>query len=133
MKSPTELAGLAFLWGGEKTVLSRRLGIEDDGLHAMVGVGLLLLLALVTGRRLDDWRLWLAVLAAECLNEALDLANTVSPEATWAESRHDLLVTMALPTAILLLLRFTDRRRPQAAASTASASAANRAVPSSEE
>ena len=38
---------------------------------------------------------------------------------------------MALPTAILLLLRFTDRRsRRQAAASTEAASEANSARPS---
>ncbi len=98
----------------------------------LVGVGLLLLLALIAGRRLDDWRLWLAVLAVELLNEVVDLANTISPEATWAESRHDVLVTMALPTAILLLMRFTDRRGRQAAASTISASDANTAAPSVE-
>ncbi len=132
MTSPTALAGLSLLWGGEKTTLSLALGITDDALHVLVGVGLLLVLALIAGRRLDDWRLWLAVLAIELVNEVVDLANTISPEATWAASRHDVLVTMAIPTAILLLMRFTDRRGRQAAASTDSASDANKAMPSVE-
>lgn len=127
------LSDLAVRWGGDKTAFAEWLDVQDDGLHALVGVLLLLGLAVVTGRRLDDWRLWLVVLAAECANEVVDLNAPGSPEANWSGSLHDLLLTMALPTAILLLLRFTGRRESQAAANTDSASEANSARPSTDE
>ena len=129
----TNLSDLATTWGGDKSALSAWLDVQDDGLHAMVGVLLLLALAVVTGRRLDDWRLWVAVLVAECANEVVDLSAPDFPEANWSGSIHDLLVTMLLPTAILLALRFTGRRDRQVAASTEVASEANSARPSSEE
>ncbi len=126
MTTPSEAAAL---WGGEKIALATELGVEEDGLHVLVGVGLLLLLALVTGRRLDDPWLWLAVLVAECANEAVDLTSVGGPEANWPASLHDLILTMLLPTALLLLLRFTGWRTRQAAASTEAASEANSARP----
>ena len=129
----TLLASAAQRWGGDKTAIETTLGVSSDGLHAMIGVLLLLLLALVTGRRLDDWRLWLAVLVVEGLNETIDLNAPGLPEGAWGPSLHDVLVTMAAPTAILLLLRFTDRRRlRQAEASTDSTSEVNSAAPSVE-
>ena len=127
------LSSLTPIWGGDKTALSAWLNVQDDGLHVLVGVLLLLALALVTGRRLDDGRLWLVVLAVECLNEAIDLGTPNFPEANRAASIHDLILTMLLPTAILLLLRFTGRRERQAAASTEAASEANSARPSLDE
>ena len=125
----TFLPDLAIRWGGDKMGLSNWIGIQDDGLHVLVGVGLLLVLALVTGRRLDDWRLWLVVLLLECANEVVDLSAPDWPEANWSGATHDLILTMLLPTALLLLLRFTGRR-DQAVASTESASEANSATPS---
>lgn len=127
------LSDLAVRWGGDKTAFAEWLDVQDDGLHALVGVLLLLGLAVATGRRLDDWRLWLIVFVLECANEAVDLSAPDFPEANWDGSLHDLLLTMALPTAILLLLRFTGRRESQAAASTDSASEANSARPSTDE
>ena len=127
------LSALAPVWSSDKIALSAWLNVEDDGLHAMVGMGLLLALALVSGRRLDDWRLWLVVLVVECLNEAVDLSAPELAEANWSASVHDLIVTMLLPTAVLLGLRFTGRRAGQAAASTEAASEANSARPSFDE
>ena len=124
------LAPVANIWGGDKNALSDWLGVADDGLHVLVGTGLFIVLAVVTGRRLDDGRLWLIVFLLECANEAVDLSAPDWPEANWSGATHDLILTMVLPTLLLMTYRFTGRREAQAAASTDDASEANSARPS---
>ncbi len=129
------LAEIVERWGPSKRAAERFLDLSADGIHAMVGVLMLLALAVLTGRRLDDARLWLAVLGIELVNEAIDMSAPGGAEAYWVYSLHDLIVTMAVPTAILLLLRHTDRRvaQPQAVASAEATSEENSARPSLDE
>lgn len=124
------MADLATRWGPSKRAAEQFLNLSPNTLHLLVGFGLLLALALATGRRLDDGRLWLVVLAIELANEAVDMSTPEGPEVYWLYSLNDVIVTMAIPTALLLFLRWTDRRAPQADASADSASEANSADPS---
>ena len=127
------LSDVADRWGPTKRAAEGFLDLSSDGVHAVVGVTLLLVLGVLTGRRLDDGRLWLAVLGIELLNETIDMSSPGGAEAYWVYSLHDVIVTMAMPTAIALLLRFTDRRSGQAVASAEATSEANSGRPSVEE
>ena len=80
-----------------------------DLLHVWIGFAILVGAGLLLRRPLSSWLPWLCVLALELLNEALDL--TFEKEAYIHEwqivgSVKDIVNTMLLPTAILLLVRF---------------------------
>ena len=124
------ISDLAASWGPTKQATEEFLNLSPNTLHVLVGFGLLMGLALATGRRLDNPSLWLVVLLIELANEAVDMTTPGGPEVYWLYSLNDVIVTMAIPTAILLLLRWTDR---QAEASADSASEANSARPSVDE
>ena len=91
----------------------------QDLLHIWIGFGLFVLAALLLRRPLSSWLPWSCVLALELLNEGLDL--TFEKEAyiqSWQiiGSLKDIVNTMLVPTAILLLVRFCpslfQRSRP---------------------
>ncbi len=85
-------------------------GVSMDALHVLAGVALQLLAALALRTSLASWRPWSVVLALELLNEALDLTveRWPHPGMQWGEGIKDVLLTLLLPTLLLLIAR----RRP---------------------
>ena len=78
-----------------------------DSLHVVVGLLLQLTVAGVFRSTLKSWRPWLAVLALELANEANDLLveRWPDPGRQWGEGAKDVLLTMLLPTVLLLVAR----------------------------
>lgn len=95
-------------WFDHKTAFERSLAFGDDALHPIVGVLLLLVLAALLRRPLASWLPWLALFGLELLNEWADLTGEVWPDRDnqWGESAKDVLLTMLLPTVLLLAARW---------------------------
>jgi len=97
-------------WFTVKTALEHAIGFADDALHVLVGVVLQLLAAMVLRVPIARWRPWLVVLALELLNEWNDLRIDLWPHADRSaqlgEGLKDILLTMALPTLLLLATRW---------------------------
>lgn len=93
-------------WYGLKLAVVQATGLSRDLLHVFMGVGAMVLAALVLRRPLSSPLPWAALLIAELANEAYDLHREAwLDRPMWPASIRDLLVTMAIPTALLLLTR----------------------------
>jgi len=81
-----------------------------DSLHVIGGVLLQFAAAMVMRTDVASGRPWLLVLALELANEASDLLveQWPDPAMQWGEGGKDVLLTMLLPTLILIVAR----RRP---------------------
>jgi hypothetical protein len=117
---PDTLTGLSLDWMAAKQAVERLFAFHQDGLHVLSGVMLHLLASLVLRRSLRDVLPWLAVLALELANEWIDLAIETWPNRTqqWGEGRHDLILTMILPTLLFLLARYAPQLLVGQAAAT---------------
>jgi hypothetical protein len=95
-------------WGEFKTV-SETFAISKDALHIYAAFVIQAAAAAVLRRPFGSIWPWLAVLVAEAINEYLDIrySNETSLQA-WqiAEAQHDIINTMLLPSALLLLCRY---------------------------
>ena len=90
-----------------KMVALELTGVSRDALHILGGVGGQLLAAAVLRRSLSNPLPWLAVLVAQAANEAFDLRyETWTDRPMWPGSVKDMLVTMLIPTVLLLLARY---------------------------
>jgi len=97
-------------WYSIKLLVVEQTALSRDALHILFGVAGLILVAFVIRRSLAHPVPWLAVLIAQGANEYYDLAREDwSDRVMWPGSVRDLLVTMAIPTVLLLLTRFTPR------------------------
>jgi hypothetical protein len=98
-------------WYDVKQVIERSIAFSSDSLHVLTGVVLLLGAALVLRRPISRWRPWLVVFALICLNELIDLKFDHWPTraAQYGEGVKDMLLTLALPTLLLLAARFVPR------------------------
>lgn len=95
-------------WGDSKTFLEHSIGFSHDALHVLVGLGLQLLGAVVLRTSLRSPWPWLMVLLLELVNEWHDLRAERWPDLQmqWGEGVKDLLLTMALPTLMLIVARW---------------------------
>lgn len=91
-----------------------------DALHVIVGVLLQLVAAALFRTVLARWLPWLAVFGLALLNESMDLAVERWPHLGMqlGEGSKDLLLTMALPTLLMLSARYcptliTEARRSE--------------------
>lgn len=96
------------LWLEAKSFLARTSAVSMDALHVIIGVILFLLFAIFLRRSLASWLPWLAVLLVVVINEMLDLAVETWPNRSeqLGESGKDVLLTMLLPTLLLIAARF---------------------------
>ena len=93
-------------WYSAKMLVVEQTALSRDALHIFFGLAGQVLVALVIRRSLAHPVPWLAVLLFELANEAYDLAREEwSDRVMWPGSVRDLLVTMAVPTVLLLLTR----------------------------
>lgn len=95
-------------WYSFKLFLEHSTGFDMDALHVLAGVILQLLAAAALGRSVARWLPWLMVLGAELLNEVSDLyvEQWPQPAMQYGEGMKDILLTMILPTLLLLLCRW---------------------------
>ncbi|RST30814.1 hypothetical protein HMF7854_08160 [Sphingomonas ginkgonis] len=95
------------IWYPFKQFLEHATGFDMDALHVLVGVGLQLGLALFLRTDIGRWRPWLIVFGLEILNEINDLwvERWPDPAHQYGEGFKDILLTMILPTLLLLAVR----------------------------
>jgi len=82
-----------------------------DALHVLVGLLIFALAALLFRRSPRSPLPWFTLLALELCNEAYDLHAELWPNraSQYGEGAKDILLTMALPTFILLLARWRQQ------------------------
>ena len=94
-------------WYQFKLFVEHASGISMDALHILAGFVIFLLAALVLRSGVASPRPWFALLMLELLNEAHDLYVERWPNIghQLGEGVKDLVLTMALPTLVLLTAR----------------------------
>lgn len=94
-------------WYEFKTFLEHASGFSMDALHVIVGVCLQLLAAAALRRGVGSPIPWLIVLAFELVNEWNDLHVEIWPDRPmqYGEGAKDVVLTMLLPTILLLVAR----------------------------
>jgi len=88
------------------------LSVSKDALHIYVALIIQITTALMVRRSLSSFLPWTAVLFIELINEAFDLLFEKEPYIhRWQieGSIHDLVNTMAIPTLLMLLVRYMPR------------------------
>lgn len=95
-------------WYQFKLLLGQAAGIDMATFHVLVGVPLQLAVALVLGLSMTRWTPWLVVLALEIVNEWSDLRveQWPDPGMQYGNAANDILLTMLLPTLVLVVGRF---------------------------
>lgn len=95
-------------WHQGKLFIEHSLTINHDALHVIAGVILLLLIGIVMRRPIGSWNLWLWLFALALWNETVDLwiERWPDPGMQYGEGAKDLILTMLLPTVLLVAARF---------------------------
>lgn len=95
-------------WYQFKLFLEHASAISMDALHILIGFALFLFAALILKRTVAGFLPWLATLILEIGNEAYDLTVELWPDpgSQLGEGAKDVVLTMALPTLLLLIARW---------------------------
>jgi len=98
-------------WYQIKLMVEHASGVSMDALHVLIGFALFAGAAVLFRRGMGSFRPWLALLAIELINEAYDFHVELWPDpaSQIGESVKDIILTMALPTAVLLMARWKPR------------------------
>jgi hypothetical protein len=103
------LTALGLGWFDLKMLFERSIAFDSDGLHVLAGVLVQLTAAAILRSSVARWQPWLITLTVTIANEAVDLLveQWPNPElsAQWGESAKDVLLTLALPTLLLVIAR----------------------------
>lgn len=104
----TATPAVMFLWQDAKTFLEHTITVSSDAVHVILGVACMFAVAIVARRPLSHWAPWTAVLLLLLCNEAADLWIERWPVRAmqYGESAKDVMLTMLLPTLLLLVARF---------------------------
>lgn len=98
-------------WFTFKTLAAEMTGTSKDALHVIFGVAGQLLATAALRRTIAHPLPWCCVLVAELINEWHDLTYEVwLDRPMWPGSVHDIIVTMALPTLLLVVARLAPNR-----------------------
>lgn len=102
------LAGAMTSWHQGKLFVEHALAISHNSLHIFVGVLLWIAIGLLLRRPLTSWMPWLWVFAAILWNETVDLwvEQWPDPGQQYGEAAKDLILTMAVPTLIMIAARY---------------------------
>jgi hypothetical protein len=97
-------------WHQGKLFIEHSLALSHDSIHILAGVLLWLVLGLLLRRPLGFWGPWLWLFAIILWNETVDLwiEQWPDPGQQYGEGARDLLLTMFVPTIIMIAIR----RRP---------------------
>lgn len=95
-------------WYQVKLFIEHAVGISMDALHVLVGFLVYIAAALLLRRGLASGVAWLMLLALALVNESYDLHVEVWPDlaSQLGEGAKDILLTMALPTLLLAIVRW---------------------------
>lgn len=95
-------------WIVAKTFVEHAFGVSNDALHVIAGVCLQLLIATLLRVSASSLWPWMVLMVLEGANEWNDFRVEVwpVPALQWGEAAKDILLTMALPTMILLVARY---------------------------
>ena len=95
------------VWHQFKQFLEHASGISMDALHILAGFLIFILVAQLTRRSIASLVPWVALVTLELANEAYDLHAELWPDraSQLGEGAKDILLTMALPTLLMLLAR----------------------------
>jgi hypothetical protein len=95
-------------WHQGKLVIEHAVSVSHDSLHVIAGVVMLLAIAILLRRPLSSWRPWLWALVFALWNELVDLCidRWPDPGQQYGEGAKDLLLTMFLPTLLMLVARW---------------------------
>ena len=95
-------------WYQFKLFVEHASGISMDALHILVGFGLFVLAAVVLRTGIASLRPWFVLLFIEIANEGYDLTVERWPDlgSQLGEAARDVMLTMALPTLVLLVARW---------------------------
>src|SRR5438876_10120850 len=101
------ITGAMNSWHQAKLFVEHSVTIEHGTLHVIVGVLIWLALALVMRRPVTTWRPWLWLLAIILWNETVDLWTEQWPDPgqQYGEGFQDLMLTMLVPTLIMVAAR----------------------------
>lgn len=101
------LGRIGFDWYRAKTFVEHAIAFSDDALHVFAGVLIQLLAAALLRRSLANWLPWLVVALLEVVNEVVDLWIERWPDFAeqLGESGKDVLLTLFLPTVLLIVAR----------------------------
>lgn len=94
-------------WHGGKVFVEHSIALGHDALHVIVGVLVWLLASLLVRRPISSWRPWLWLFAIILWNETVDLwlEQWPSPAMQYGEGAKDVLLTMLLPTVMMVAAR----------------------------
>ena len=94
-------------WHQGKLFIEHTLNVSHQSLHIFIGLLLWIVLGLVLRRPLTSWFPWLWVFAAILFNETVDLwiEQWPDPGQQYGEGAKDVLLTMAVPTIVMLAAR----------------------------
>ena len=95
-------------WHEGKVFIEHTLRIEHGTLHVIVGMLLWLIFALLFRRPLTAWLPWLLVFGVIVWNETVDLWFEIWPDPgrQYGEGFKDILLTMVVPTVLMLAARY---------------------------
>ena len=95
-------------WYQLKSAIAAATGVSHDALHIFTEIALQILVAVVLRVRLSSPWPWLVVLGLEGVNEWFDLGVETWPDQSrqFGETLKDIMLTMAVPTALLILSRW---------------------------
>jgi hypothetical protein len=94
-------------WYQVKLFVEHASGISMDALHVLIGFILFVVAAVVVRRGMASFVPWSAVLVVELANELYDLHVELWPSLATqlGEGAKDVMLTMALPTLLLAIVR----------------------------
>ncbi len=98
-------------WQEVKLFVEHSLGFNSDSLHVIVGALLFLGIALLMRKPVSTPPAWLVLLGLTVLNELVDLwvDQWPSPGQQFGEGMKDLLLTMLVPTVLMITARWVPR------------------------
>jgi TRAP-type uncharacterized transport system fused permease subunit len=102
--------GMTF-WYETKMFIEHASSVTSDAMHVIVGVVIQLLVAMVARRTVAGWLPWLVVLCLALLNEGVDLWIEQWPDLAvqYGESAKDIVLSMALPTLLMVVSRLRPK------------------------
>ena len=105
------VTGAMASWHQGKLFVEHTIAIDHDALHVIVGVLVWLLIGAVTRRPLASLRPWLWLLAIIGWNETVDLwvERWPDPGMQYGEGAKDVVLTMLLPTVLMLAVRVAPK------------------------
>ena len=101
------IGSATLFWQEAKLSLEHSTQVSADAVHVILGVICMFLVALVARRPVSHWLPWAVVLLLALCNEVADLwvERWPHPGEQYGESAKDLVITMFLPTLLLLTAR----------------------------